>query len=760
MPGFPGIPGPGIPPPYSIGSHPYHDRPRPNYDRGDPPDLLHPVQYAGKAQDLQVYPLPLEESDHELKLNVTWSPSLGPPARDFSLEVRSVTNTIDCKTPMCYEYNIPGDATWWIVPAFTNHVAETCAVRPGCAYKVLVTAHPWDGRTIAEKLIELDECEVGICSCAHSSRLPAPVVTAQTTTHDGELVANISWTLPQPRYPQRLPRGLQKKTYFVSIGKQMVSDAHPSPWFANAITRRVDASGAVAVGDTSRWLLLHINERSGEQNEQTRVSDVKLLARVNLIDERGCIGPAGNATAYDPDEVNKVSYETYAVWALLGGLCVLVMVTILAASARVVKRILNALRPPPASAPLEPLCRRAAWLPLRLRSNNDLPRAQFEQSPLYIHKDFEQYEEMEGADEWEVSWSRVHLGSMIGSGAFGRVHVAQLDTPKGETVTVAAKMLSENASEEEMQDFLREIDMLKHVGSHKHVIRLIGCCTKRAPLIALLEHAPRGDLLSLLRAARGKRKTDQCCDSNATRRVDSDSTVPHLSENDSEYTNISDSDPTLSETKLYDNEKPKTKDHYVAEPALHLDSSTMREYALQVALGMRHLEERGITHRDLAARNILVDAAGVLKVADFGLSRTGVYVHTRSNPVPLRWLAPEAILHSQYCSASDVWAFAVLLWEIATLGGFPYGELSNHQIPAFLASGSRLQKPARASPRLYQLMVECWSDEPNSRPTFAQIVDKLTAQRQLYVDLDCILPPLHDEVMYTEYNFSSAEESR
>ncbi|XP_052757727.1 fibroblast growth factor receptor 3-like [Galleria mellonella] len=660
---------------------------------------------------------------------------------------------------MCYEYNIPGNATWWLVPAFTNHVAETCAVRPGCAYKVVVTAHPWDGRTVADKLIELDECEAGVCSCAYSPRLPAPIVTAQTITQDGELVANISWTLPEPSFPQRLPRGLQKKNYFVSIGKQMVTDAHPSPWFANTITQRVDTSGPVATGESSRWLLLHIVERSGERQDQTKMLDVKLLARVNLIDERGCIGPAGNATAYDPDEMNKIPYENYIIWALLGGLCVLAMVAILAVSARAVKRILSALRPPPASAPLEPLRRRPAWLPLRLRTNNDVPRAQFEQSPLYVHKEFE-FDEIEGADEWEVSWSRVHLGSMIGSGAFGRVHVAQLDTVKGETITVAAKMLSENASEEEMQDFLREINMLKHVGCHKHVIRLIGCCTRRAPFIALLEHAPRGDLLSLLRAARGRRKADQHCESNVTRRVDSDSTVPHLSENNSEYTNISDSDPTLSETKLYDSEKPKSKDHYVAEPALHLDSSTMRDYALQVALGMRHLEERGITHRDLAARNILVDAAGVLKVADFGLSRTGVYVHTRSNPVPLRWLAPEAILHSQYCSASDVWAFAVLLWEIATLGGFPYAELSNHQIPAFLTSGNRLQKPARASPRLYQLMVECWSDDPNDRPTFAQIVDKLTAQRQLYVDLDCILPPFHDDVMYSEYSFSSAGESR
>ncbi|XP_037294432.1 fibroblast growth factor receptor 3-like isoform X1 [Manduca sexta] len=371
-----------------------------------------------------------------------------------------------------------------------------------------------------------------------------------------------------------------------------------------------------------------------------------------------------------------------------------------------------------------------------------------EESPLYTQKIFETDEE--GGDEWEVSRSRVHLGALIGSGAFGRVYVAQLDMPGGETVTVAAKMLTEDASQEEMRDFLREITMLKHVGYHKHVIRLVACCTRRAPLIALLEHAPRGDLLSLLRAARGRRKETQ--GSNVTRRIDSD--VDRPSEADSELTNLSDSDLTLSEGKLCsDSERDRSRDHYVAEPALHMDSNTMRDYALQVALGMRHLEERGITHRDLAARNILVDGVGLLKVADFGLSRSGVYVHTRSCPVPLRWLAPEAILHSQYCSKSDVWAFAVLLWEIATLGGFPYSDLSNHQVPPFLAGGGRLPKPARASTRLYQLMIECWSEDPQDRPTFAQIVDKLTVQKQLYIDLDCVFPPSEEEVALRDQNF-------
>ncbi|XP_026735194.1 fibroblast growth factor receptor 3-like [Trichoplusia ni] len=761
--------------------------PWPNFkDDPGPPDR-YPVRHAGLPHKLEVFPLPLKDSDHELKFNVSWIPSLRRPAKDYSLEVRSITDTVDCQSPMCYEYNIPGEATWWLIPAFSNPVAEMCAVRPGCAYMVRLIAHPWDGHTSANLHVELDECVVGVCSCAHSPRLPAPEVTAETVTIQGEMFTNVSWTLPRPAYPQRLPSAkLGKHSYVISLGKQMVSDAHPAPWFANTVTREVDADGYVSEGDTTRWLLLPVSERSvertgdksgdrsGDQSVNTvksgptsaqsvrsangvkvLIPEVKLLARVNLIDDRGCVGPAGNATAFDPSAktTSKFSFGTYVVLAALAGAWL--MGAVFALSARIVKRVLKSFRPAPVSAPLEPLNRRPAWFPLQLRTNNEIPaRGQMEESPLYTQKEFEV--EVEDGDEWEVSRSRVHLGALIGSGAFGRVHAATLDMPGGETIMVAAKMLTEEVSEEEIQDFLREIEMLKHVGSHKHVIRLIACCTRRAPLIALLEHAPRGDLLSLLRAARGRRREGEreSQASTVTRRVDSSQGRP--SEAESEYTNLSDSDPALSEGKLYI-DSDKKKDHYVAEPALQLDGSTMREYALQVALGMRHLEERGITHRDLAARNILVDGAGLLKVADFGLSRSGVYVHTRSRPVPLRWLAPEAILHSQYCSASDVWAFAVLLWEIATLGGFPYAELSNHQVPSFLAGGGRLPKPVRASPRLYQLMVECWSEDSADRPTFAEIVDKLTVQKQLYVDLDCVFPPSEDEVTgLSDLDFSFA----
>ncbi|XP_063363928.1 uncharacterized protein LOC134652696 [Cydia amplana] len=260
----------------------------------DPPDPHYPVQHAGPARNLIAVPLPLKESDHELMFNVSWLPPLGSPAFDYSLEVHSETDTEDCRMTMCYEYNIPGDATWWTIPAHASPVPETCAVRPGCAYKIRLLAHPWDGRTEATLRTELHECVSGVCSCAHAPRLPAPVVRAETVLDMGDMFVNISWSLPPPAYPQRLPKGLKKQFYFVSIGEQMVSDAHPSPWFAHKIIRHVPAFGPIADGDGPRYYLLPTAER----REDKRLKDVKLLARVSVVDDRTCIGPAGNATAY------------------------------------------------------------------------------------------------------------------------------------------------------------------------------------------------------------------------------------------------------------------------------------------------------------------------------------------------------------------------------------------------------------------------------------------------------------------------------
>lgn len=64
-----------------------------------------------------------------------------------------------------------------------------------------------------------------------------------------------------------------------------------------------------------------------------------------------------------------------------------------------------------------------------------------------------------------------------------------------------------------------------------------------------------------------------------------------------------------------------------------LDHIELHRFAVQIARGMKHLEDRGIIHRDLAARNVLIDENKTLKISDFGLSRSIIYVTRRTKKV-------------------------------------------------------------------------------------------------------------------------------
>lgn len=56
--------------------------------------------------------------------------------------------------------------------------------------------------------------------------------------------------------------------------------------------------------------------------------------------------------------------------------------------------------------------------------------------------------------------------------------------------------------------------------------------------------------------------------------------------------------------------------------------------------------------------------------------------------IPIRWTAPEAIQYRKFTSASDVWSYGIVMWEVMSYGERPYWDMTNQDVsPQERASG-------------------------------------------------------------------------
>ncbi|VFV43624.1 fibroblast growth factor receptor 2, partial [Lynx pardinus] len=108
--------------------------------------------------------------------------------------------------------------------------------------------------------------------------------------------------------------------------------------------------------------------------------------------------------------------------------------------------------------------------------------------------------------KWEFPRDKLTLGKPLGEGCFGQVVMAEAvgidkEKPK-EAVTVAVKMLKDDATEKDLSDLVSEMEMMKMIGKHKNIINLLGACTQDGPLYVIVEYASKGNLREYLRARR------------------------------------------------------------------------------------------------------------------------------------------------------------------------------------------------------------------------------------------------------------------
>ncbi|KAJ8027636.1 Fibroblast growth factor receptor 4 [Holothuria leucospilota] len=89
--------------------------------------------------------------------------------------------------------------------------------------------------------------------------------------------------------------------------------------------------------------------------------------------------------------------------------------------------------------------------------------------------------------------------------------------------------------------------------------------------------------------------------------------------------------------------------------------------------------------------------------------------------LPSAWLAPETMFLRQYSHKSDVWSFAIVLWEVYSLGDIPYRGMTHDEIEIEVRNLKLLEKPPDCPGAVFNLMLSSWNLSCKDRPTFRQL---------------------------------------
>ncbi|XP_023208278.1 ALK tyrosine kinase receptor isoform X3 [Xiphophorus maculatus] len=278
------------------------------------------------------------------------------------------------------------------------------------------------------------------------------------------------------------------------------------------------------------------------------------------------------------------------------------------------------------------------------------------------------------SDLKEVPRRNISLTRGLGHGAFGEVYEGLAVGIPGEPspLQVAVKTLPEVCSEQDELDFLMESLIISKF-NHQNIVRCIGVSLQAMPRFILLELMAGGDLKTFLRETR-----------------------PRL-------------------------DQPSS-----------LTMVDLLNVARDIAKGCHYLEENQFIHRDIAARNCLLTCKGpgrVAKIGDFGMARdiyrASYYRKGGRAMLPVKWMPPEAFMEGIFTSKTDTWSFGVLLWEIFSLGYMPYPSRSNQEVLEFVTNGGRMDPPKNCPGPVYRIMTQSWQHQPEDRPNFSTILERL-----------------------------------
>ncbi|TSM85947.1 Tyrosine-protein kinase JAK2 [Bagarius yarrelli] len=282
-------------------------------------------------------------------------------------------------------------------------------------------------------------------------------------------------------------------------------------------------------------------------------------------------------------------------------------------------------------------------------------------------------------DQEPVQFEERHLIFLqqLGKGNFGSVEMCRYDPLQDGTGEVVAVKKLQHSTTEHLRDFEREIEILKSL-QHENIVKYKGVCygAGRRNLRLVMEYLPYGSLRD-----------------------------------------------------------------YLSKNRIRIDQKKLVHYASQICKGMEYLANKRYIHRDLATRNILVESESQVKIGDFGLTKVlpqdkEYYKVKEPGESPIFWYAPESLTDSRFSVASDVWSYGVVLYELFThsdklcspptvfmsmMGEDKHSQTIVYHLIELLKQGNRLPQPVGCPSEMYEIMQECWDNDPTFRPAFKEL---------------------------------------
>src|SRR5436305_6489401 len=143
-----------------------------------------------------------------------------------------------------------------------------------------------------------------------------------------------------------------------------------------------------------------------------------------------------------------------------------------------------------------------------------------------------------------------------------------------------------------------------------------------------------------------------------------------------------------------------------------------------IITGLNNIHSTNIIHKDYHSKNIFLTETFAV-IGDLGISKSALENSDNEIYGIIPYVAPEVFQRQKYTTASDIYSFGMIMWELMT-GRKPFWDkVHDTDLIIRILDGYRPPIVTNTPEGYIELMQECWQYDPIRRPTAVNLMEKI-----------------------------------